>query len=291
MRNQLEIVFWNVQHGHSTYIKTPNNRHIVVDLGTGTLSGDKIFSPLRHLRDISSVSCLDLVIITHPHGDHIDDISNFNLLSPKVLVRPKHIKSETLLKSTNNAKEKELLAKYSEINDRYNRTIAKESPYYIYNPDNWGGLKINCFSPKNSAESNINNHSIVTLFEFEKIKVLIPGDNESPSWNELKEDSDFIERTKDIDILLAPHHGRDSGFDSEIVKSFNPRLTVISDGPQQSTSNTNGYSNLSRGLDIYKSDGTMENRKCLTTRTDGIIKINIGIDLNGRKCLYVKKSM
>ncbi|ODS37411.1 MAG: hypothetical protein A7316_09440 [Candidatus Altiarchaeales archaeon WOR_SM1_86-2] len=32
----LEIVFWDVQHGSATYIKTPNGKHIVQDLGTGS---------------------------------------------------------------------------------------------------------------------------------------------------------------------------------------------------------------------------------------------------------------
>ena len=47
------IVFWDVDHGHATYLKTPNGRHIVIDLGTGSFGPQKTFSPLTHLKNMS----------------------------------------------------------------------------------------------------------------------------------------------------------------------------------------------------------------------------------------------
>ena len=44
------IVFWDVEHGHAAYIKTPNDRHIVIDLGTGSFESHKDFSPLNYLK-------------------------------------------------------------------------------------------------------------------------------------------------------------------------------------------------------------------------------------------------
>jgi competence protein ComEC len=81
----LEFVFWDVQHGSAAYIKTPNNRHMVVDLGTGSYSGNKPFSPLLHLKNKYGVNHLDYVVITHPHRDHIDDIFLFQDLNPQTL--------------------------------------------------------------------------------------------------------------------------------------------------------------------------------------------------------------
>lgn len=98
MNGKVEMVFWDVQHGHATYIKTPNNRHIVIDLGTGDYSGgNTAFSPLMHLKNNYSVDQLDYVVITHPHLDHIDDILNFDLLNPKVLSRPKELTNEEVM--------------------------------------------------------------------------------------------------------------------------------------------------------------------------------------------------
>ena len=78
MATSTKVVFWDVQHGHATYIKSPNDRHIVVDLGIGDYSEkNSCFSPLQHIRYEYGVTQLNYVIITHPHLDHIDDILNF----------------------------------------------------------------------------------------------------------------------------------------------------------------------------------------------------------------------
>src|SRR5712692_4316773 len=93
----LECVIWDVQHGSASYIKTPNNRHIAVDLGD---NGDD-FSPLRTLRG-RGVLQLYAVVITHPHRDHMDDIFNFSLLAPQSLWTPRHL-SEADIRKGNRA--------------------------------------------------------------------------------------------------------------------------------------------------------------------------------------------
>ena len=78
----LEVVFWDVQHGSAAYIKTPNDIHIVQDLGTGSLdNGDSSFSPLLHLKNHYGIAQLAFATITHPHRDHLDNIFNFDELS------------------------------------------------------------------------------------------------------------------------------------------------------------------------------------------------------------------
>jgi beta-lactamase superfamily II metal-dependent hydrolase len=81
----LEITVWDVQHGSAAHIKTPNNRHVVVDLGDG-----ENFSPLRTLSGLG-IQQIDAVVITHPHRDHMDDILNFRLLAPRVLWTPRQL--------------------------------------------------------------------------------------------------------------------------------------------------------------------------------------------------------
>ena len=89
MAGQVEMVFFDVKHGNSTYIKSPNGKHIIIDLGKGSLkNNNEDFSPLLHLKTNYNVQQLDYVIITHPHKDHIADIMNFTELVPKILGRP-----------------------------------------------------------------------------------------------------------------------------------------------------------------------------------------------------------
>lgn len=284
---EAKIVFWDVEHGHAAYLQSPNGRHIVIDLGTGSYGSDYEFSPLEHLKSQYGVAQLDYVVITHPHVDHLDDIFNFDDMSPKVFLRPKHLDKKPILEKASDT-DKPKLEKYFEISERYNEPIKGDSYNSPGNPNNWGGLKIKSFVPSKCAQSNLNNHSVVTTFSFEGLTILVPGDNEPPSWNELKEIDGFADVSKDIDILLAPHHGRKSGFDNDTMIHFNPRLTVVSDGAYCDTSATSRYTEISRGWTIYKKDGSSKKRYCLTTRDDGVISVSFGKGTDGNPFLHVK---
>lgn len=269
-----EVVFWDVQHGSATYIKTPNQTHIVQDLGIGSLrSKDMYFSPLRHLKYNYGVEQLDYVIISHPHKDHISDIMNFDELSPKVLCRPKHITTDDIMKDVLE-EDRELYEKYLEINDRYCAPVSVDENPKL--PKNNGGVELETFHPRECSKDNLNNHSIVSVVKYAESKMVLSGDNESPSWNELMDMNGFIESVENSDILLAPHHGRESGFDSDVMSIINPRLTIVSDGPYVDTSATDLYSQISRGWTVHKRSGGDENRYCVTTRKDGVIVVKFG---------------
>jgi competence protein ComEC len=281
----LELVFWDVQHGSATYVKTPNGKHLVQDLGTGSYeSSDKEFSPLLHLKNKYQVAQLDHVTITHPHKDHIYDIVNFDALSPRVLLRPKHLPKEEILK---NVKQEDmyLFNKYFEIDNKYSSPVsAEEDPIF---PANNGGVKIQYFVPSACSTSNINNHSIVTVLSYATSKVVLSGDNEPPSWKELLEKEEFREAVKNADILLAPHHGRESGFCPELFEYFKPWLTIISDGQFCDTSATDRYSKISRGWTVHHKDGQEEKRYCVTTRSDGVITVKLGYNSDQKPFIYV----
>ncbi len=223
----LKIVIWDVQHGSAAYIRTPNGMDIAVDLGTGSYGKEgKSFSPLLHLKNVYNIEQLDGVVITHPHRDHLDDILNFDTLNPRVLTRPKHL-SEEDIRAANEDSAKPIIDKYLEINARYVHPIPPPNPYA---EESNGGVAFTTFTPSKCATSNINNHSVVTLISYSGIRVLVPGDNEKSSWAELLQNQAFVNATKNLDLFVAPHHGRESAFSSELMDHISPRLTVISDG-------------------------------------------------------------
>ena len=138
-------MFWDVQHGSATYIKTPNGKHIVQDLGTGSYEYGETFSPLLHLRKKYGVSELDWVIITHPHKDHINDIMNFDKMSPKVLSRPNHLLKESIMENVRD-QDKEIFDKYFEIDSRYNCPVSSSNN--LRDPNNAEGLRFQTFFPR-----------------------------------------------------------------------------------------------------------------------------------------------
>lgn len=269
----LEIVFWDVQHGSSTYINTPNGTKIVQDLGTGSYQGGSEFSPLLHLKNKYNVRRLDEVIVTHPDKDHIDDIHNFGELDPRYFHRPKHLSESDIMKGVR-PQDRHLFEQFLRIDERYTGRSGGDTPHDVsYN----GGVDITTFTPSGSSTSNLNNHSIVTILEYANQKVILPGDNESPSWNELLDRNTFTSAIRGADILLAPHHGRKSGFHSPLFDYFEPYLTIISDGQYQDTSATNRYGDVTRGWKVHnRNSGYSSDKKCLTTRSNGVITIDIG---------------
>jgi len=274
----LEFVFWDVQHGHATYIRTPNNRHMVVDLGIGSFSTKHEFSPLRHLRNNYGVQQLDYVIITHPHRDHIDDIFEFDNMNPKTLHRPRHLSAD-VIRAGNKSGDFNKIDKYLEIEGRYNLPVLG-TPGDIDVPANWGNVRMSFFVSNGCNTNNLNNHSVVSIFEYLGVKIVIPGDNEKISWNELLKDIKFCTASQNADVLLAPHHGRESGFCPELMDHVRPRFVVISDGPAGETSCTEKYAAKIRqyrttGWRGYYRDNTWDERFCVTTRCDGMIRVRV----------------
>ncbi len=282
----LRFITWDVEHGSAAYIRTPNSKHVAVDMGART-AGNASFSPLVHLMR-SGVSQLDLVIITHPHLDHIEDILNFDKLSPRCLVRPEHLTENDIWAGNRNAspETQRIIRKYIEIGNKY---TAPPRPYYNPSePANNGGVSFQHFIPCQSSTTNLNNHSVVTVISYAGVKILLPGDNESPSWGELLKRPDFKQAISGVDVLVAPHHGRESGFHSELFKYFRPYITIISDGRFVDTSATNRYSAVTKGFEVRsRSRGTSQKRKCVTTRSDGAIEATVGRDSSGRPFLDV----
>ena len=264
----LRITLWNVQHGSAAYIQTPNGKGIAIDLGAG--DG---FSPLQHLWRIGRR--LDHIIITHPHMDHIDDILNLNLVSPVTLLTPRHL-TEDDIRGGNPKPNQELEAKiqkYLEVRREYSYAVEPQND--VGRLENNGGISIQTFIPYLSSTGNLNNHSVVTVLEYSGVKILIPGDNESASWKELLNRRDFLTVITGTQVLVAAHHGRESGYYRDLFDYFLPLITLISDGRTVDTSATARYTNLTQGWPVRRRNGTMQGRKCVTTRNDGHIEVTI----------------
>ena len=138
-----------------------------------------------------------------------------------------------------------------------------------------------------SNQNNFSNNSIVVVIEWATTKIVIPGDNEKCSFEELMSEPRFMNAIKNADILLAPHHGRESGFNIDFVNQVNPKLTVVSDGRWCETSANSRYSAKSSGLTIHRKSGKSETRKCLTTNSDGEVLIKFGYTPENKPFLSV----
>ena len=263
----LTVKFYDVEHGSCTHIITPNGKHFLFDIGT---KGNRSICAFLKANYFAFGGSLDYLVITHPHIDHIADLSNLYTygIAPRVLSRsteafplnqvPGDGQSQIALKN-----------KANEINNRYNSPISwEEDPS---NPAYNGGLVMTRFSPtvRDNEKDDVNNYSIVEVLEYGGFKVVITGDNPSAKLIEMLKQRDFVIAITNADVLLAPHHGRDSDFCKEFVEIVNPRLTGFSDKPivhDTQAHSAQKYYNVTRGTTWSGNP-----RRVFTTRSDGTI--------------------
>lgn len=281
MARQATMTVWDVQLGLAIHVKAPNGKYIVIDLGTGTYESGNSSPILKRRYDN-----IAYMILTHPHLDHISDILNFDINQPKILHRPKSLTNAEVMNGVRDC-DKVKFEKYCEINNMYSLPISDDNENYIGNSDNYDGLDIQFFSTSACNHSNFNNFSIITVFMLFGIKVVVCGDNEKESLDILMSRDDFQNAVKNADVLVAPHHGRESAYHSDFVSLVNPRITIISDTNKSDASASDKYTNISRGWFV---NGT--ERYCLTTRSDGNIEVTFGEadDPNYDNALYIKTS-
>jgi beta-lactamase superfamily II metal-dependent hydrolase len=275
MSSLLLIVVYDVEHGSSCFIQTPDDKNIVVDLGVGSYKrSDDTFSPLAHLWNKYRVRHLDYVIVTHPHRDHLDDIDNFDAFSPRVLHTPRHL-SDNEIRVANKPSESAIIEQFLKIRARYSHPVAADQE--LVSAANAGGVEFQFFQPFSCGRGNLNNHSLVTIVSYANSKLIIPGDNEAASWNELLERPAFVRAIRGCDILIAPHHGREAGYCANLFQHIRPKLTIVSDGPGSETSAVSKYCQQSTGWDVFsRSSGAESRRYCVTTASDETIVLKFG---------------
>lgn len=268
MARQAVMRVYDVQLGLAVHIKAPNGKYIIIDLGTGA-QGSGNESPLqKRLYDD-----IGFMIITHPHLDHIDDILNFDKNAPTILHRATSITNEEVMSGVREC-DKPKFKKYCEVNDRYSSPVSVTTD--PYNPDNYGGLAIHVFKTSSCDKANFNNFSSIAVFDLAGCRIVVCGDNEKESLDFLMKQELFKEAVKKADILVAPHHGRESGYQDDFVSWVNPALTIISDTKKSNASAVDKYLKKTRGWKVWDRNGNSSERFCLTTRSDGNIKVTFG---------------
>ena len=80
-----------------------------------------------------------------------------------------------------------------------------------------------------NATQKFNDSSYIIVYRMQGGKIVICGDAEDGAFNHAIEK--YPELLKDVGLLLAPHHGRDSGRDYGFLDHLNPRFTLLGCAP------------------------------------------------------------
>ena len=276
MNGKMDMVVFNVQSANCIWISTPSNKNFIFDIGVGTTTTGQVFNPLIYIYN-QGVRHIDALVLTHPHSDHIGGIDKLGLFTLGILCCARNISRNEILYGN----------MYDAVNwvDKYlNLEKGYRAPIYWntspFNQNNNGGVSVQTFSQNSTAISNLNNRSLVSIVEYLGFKVLLPGDAEPAAFRVLKENQSFCEALAGVNIMVVPHHGRESGYCSELFDYFTPQVCVVSDGEVQETDATSKYSAKATGVTVINQDsGQIEHsRKCLTTRNDGAMRFSFYIN-------------
>ncbi len=276
MNGKLDMVVFNVQSANCIWISTPNNKNFVFDIGTGTTNYGYEFNPLTYIYN-QGVRTIHALVLTHPHSDHVAGIDKLGLFTIGTLYCARNISRGDILNG-NMYGAANWVDSYLNLESGYRTPFSwNESPF---NPGNNGGVKVQTFSQSTTAISNLNNRSIVSVVEYLGFKVLLPGDAEPAAFRVLMGDALFLEALAGVNVMVVPHHGRESGYCAELFDHFTPQVCVVSDGEVQETDATSKYSAKATGVTVINRDsGQIErNRKCLTTRNDGVMRFSFSIN-------------
>jgi beta-lactamase superfamily II metal-dependent hydrolase len=185
-------------------------------------------------------------ISTHPDMDHLDGIEAlFRAFSPDNFW------------DTDNTKELSDFADggyqtddwdfYVGLRDGKPTTNPKRLALYAgskgayYNQGEFGvgggdGLHILAPTPELVADANQkedwNDSSYVILYRpVNDKRILFAGDSHDGTWNHIL--TNYWSDVENIDVLIAPHHGRDSGRDYTFLDVLRPKLTLFGNAPSE----------------------------------------------------------
>lgn len=272
MVGEMVLRIWDVEHGacamlyHS--IGNHHGRLAMIDSGC-----TQNWRPSTFIRNVLGRTRLEYLFITNADQDHMNDLQGLwdeQILVPVFCRNPSYTGADIRgIKQqsgplTNDAK------RY--IANCTNFSGPPAEPFDAH----MGGITCKAFWNTYPQFTNTNDLSLVIFIKYSNFKILFPGDLEKAGWKALLQRADFRAELAGTDILVASHHGRESGFCEDIFQYFTPSAVVISDKAMthMTQETVPDYRAVVRNQGVRVAT-TMKDRHVLTTRRDGWIQFRV----------------
>lgn len=192
-------------------------------------------NPIAYLNEHNILSVFRY-IQTHPDMDHMDGIEAFCDAFAPVNFWDTNNEEEKELSLASPCKESDWLF-YKDLRDEQplqgpkRLTLDPSSHGEFYNrPDGGDRLYVLAPTPGLVAQANemgdYNDASYVILYRSVRgHRIVFGGDSHDDTWDDILEHHE--RDVRDIDLLVAPHHGRQSGRSYEFLDLLNPILTFF----------------------------------------------------------------
>ena len=184
--------------------------------------------------------------ITHPDMDHMDGLVDFLQFASPTNYYDTENKKEMSDGWNGSPYREEDWLRYKELRDSPPEKNPKAMRIYsgdngIHRLKNWDGEEpgdsFYTLAPtpeliKDAIENDdYNDASYVFMYWSPSGRIIVSGDSHNKTWEHiLKNHEDLVE---DIDLLIAPHHGRKSGRSYEFLDVLKPKMTFFGNAPSK----------------------------------------------------------
>ena len=252
----MELTIHNVGHGFCVSLLHQNGNVMLWDCGHQDDHRPSKFLPAM------GITKVDYFFVTNFDEDHLSDLPDLRQnIRLRSMYRNKSISKEQLT---------QLKRKGGPISTAMESMLDMIQSYTggpLSPAPEFPGVSFNTFSnPYTNEFPDTNNISLITFLECGGTKFIIPGDLEIKGWFALLKRRDFVAELADVNVFVAPHHGRESGYCKEVFDICSPDVVIFSDSSIKYTTQdmSQKYGNHAAGI-LFSG----ETRKVLSTRNDG----------------------
>jgi|GEM_PF-266461 len=210
-RQEPVAVFLDVGHGDCTFVRWADGRTMLVDGGDRRGEQDQGRNTVAPFLWSNHAARLDCIVLSHPDRDHIGGLLYLlERFDVGTLILGPHAPDRPL--------EHELIQTCNRKNVSIRRMRAGEKLVL-------GAMQAEALHPPDSDfGSDVNNSSLVLRLHWSGIRILLPGDIETPAEIRLAGEDCAA------DVLKVPHHGSRTSSSSALLQAVRPAVAVISTG-------------------------------------------------------------
>ena len=242
----MKIEIFDVEHGQCALVTADDGNHMLIDCGHNATTGWRPSAMLA----ARGIRWLDTLAISNCDEDHVSDLPNIarHLLTDggqTVNVGYLHHNFDIGPEVISKMKAPHALS----VSMRFLCALLPKVT-------GGSGLGFRTFGPGTcnlflnrhpsllddpTEQGFSNNMSLVTFLHHGDIHIVFPGDLEPKGWRLLLANANFQAELARVNVFVAPHHGRSTGYLAEVFGHCRPKVIIVSDGQVEYDTQTGVY--------------------------------------------------